>query len=45
VFALFFEQNTCQRSRDKDNDAVLNEFDSCPDVYNPLQQDDDDDGI
>ncbi|NQU66633.1 MAG: T9SS type A sorting domain-containing protein [Candidatus Marinimicrobia bacterium] len=35
----------CTSSTDNDDDGILNEFDNCPDDYNPGQEDNDSDGM
>ncbi len=35
----------CTDSTDIDNDGIIACEDNCPDIYNPAQQDDDEDGI
>lgn len=38
-------ENNCKNSVDNDGDGVADSVDNCPSIYNPLQEDDDQDGI
>ena len=43
--AIISTINEALENLDADNDGVFNGSDNCPDVYNPYQEDEDEDGI